>query len=72
MSPFLVVSGEERAAPFEASPPLFPDFRTAWEIVRGAGRGNGGLLVDRWHFFRRGSTLQERRAIPGDKVLGVQ
>jgi sugar phosphate isomerase/epimerase len=49
-----------------------PDLRSAWEIVRRAGRGNGGLLVDSWHLFRSGSTLAELGAIPGDFVLGVQ
>jgi sugar phosphate isomerase/epimerase len=49
-----------------------PDLRSAWEVVRRAGRGNGGLLVDSWHLFRSGSTLEELRKIPGDRVLGVQ
>ena len=49
-----------------------PDLRMAWEIVRQADRSNGGLLVDSWHLFRSGSTLDELRAIPGEKVLGVQ
>jgi sugar phosphate isomerase/epimerase len=49
-----------------------PDLRSGWEIVRRAGRSNGGLLVDSWHLFRGGSTLAELREIPGDRVLGVQ
>jgi sugar phosphate isomerase/epimerase len=49
-----------------------PDLRMAWEIVRQADRSNGGLLVDSWHLFRSGSTLEDLRSIPGDKVLGVQ
>lgn len=28
------------------------DLRSAWEIVRLAGRSNGGLVLDRWHFYR--------------------
>jgi len=49
-----------------------PDLVTAAEIVRRAGRPNGGLLVDSWHLYRSGSTLEELRAIPGDLVMGVQ
>jgi len=49
-----------------------PDLRSGWEVVRRAGRANGGLLVDSWHFFRSGSTLEALRGIPGDRVLGVQ
>jgi sugar phosphate isomerase/epimerase len=49
-----------------------PDLRTAWQIVQRAGRDNGGLLLDSWHLFRSGSTLDELAAIPGDKVLYVQ
>lgn len=49
-----------------------PDLRSAAEIVRRAGRRNGGLLIDAWHLFRSGSTLEELARIPGDRVLGVQ
>jgi len=49
-----------------------PDLGTAWEIVRRAGRANGGLLVDSWHLFRSGGSADLLRAIPGDRVLGVQ
>ena len=49
-----------------------PDLPTAWEIVRGADRRNGGLLVDSWHLFRSGAEALDLRAIPGDRVLGVQ
>jgi len=49
-----------------------PDLRTAFEIVQKADRSNGGLLVDSWHLFRSGSTLEELRVIPGDRILGVQ
>jgi sugar phosphate isomerase/epimerase len=49
-----------------------PDLRSAWEVVRRAGRPNGGLLVDSWHFFRSGSKLEDLLALPGDRVLGVQ
>jgi sugar phosphate isomerase/epimerase len=48
------------------------DLATAWAIVRGAGRSNGGLLIDSWHLFRSGSTLEELAAIPGDAIAYVQ
>src|SRR5262245_1055524 len=49
-----------------------PDLRSGSEVVRRAGRRNGGLLVDSWHLFRSGSTLEELRALPGSRVLAVQ
>jgi sugar phosphate isomerase/epimerase len=49
-----------------------PDLITGYEIVRRAGCGNGGLLIDSWHFFRSGSTFEELRKVPGHRVLGIQ
>jgi sugar phosphate isomerase/epimerase len=49
-----------------------PDLAAGWAIVQGAGRPNGGLLVDSWHLFRSGSTLEQLARIPGSAVLGVQ
>jgi sugar phosphate isomerase/epimerase len=49
-----------------------PDLRSGWEVVRRAGRPDGGLLIDSWHFFRSGSKLEDLLALPGDRVLGVQ
>ena len=49
-----------------------PDLASAWEIVRGADRPNGGLLIDSWHFFRSDSTFAELLEIPGDRILYVQ
>ena len=49
-----------------------PDAATAWDVVGGAGRANGGITVDAWHFFRAGGDHQALRAIPGEHVLGVQ
>jgi sugar phosphate isomerase/epimerase len=48
------------------------DIATAWQIVRGAGRPNGGIAVDAWHFFRGKPDFDALRAVPGDKVLGLQ
>src|SRR5204863_9803937 len=48
------------------------DVTAAWEIVRRADRANGGVLLDAWHFFRSGADLAALRAVPGDRVLGLQ
>jgi sugar phosphate isomerase/epimerase len=45
---------------------------TAWEIVRRAGRPNGGIAVDAWHFARSGNHLDELAAVPCERVLGIQ
>ncbi len=44
----------------------------AWAIVSAAGRPNGGLTIDAWHFFRSGSTLEQLARIPGDRIYTVQ
>lgn len=43
-----------------------------WEVVRRAGSRNGGLLVDSWHFFRSGSSLEQLASIPGEAIVSVQ
>ena len=49
-----------------------PDVGTAWDLVRLAGRPNGGLLFDSWHFFRGRADLDDLAAIPGDRIFAVQ
>ncbi len=49
-----------------------PNVTAAWEIVRRADRSNGGVLVDAWHFFRSGADFDGLRAVPGERVLGLQ
>jgi sugar phosphate isomerase/epimerase len=49
-----------------------PDVATAWAVVRGADRPNGGLNVDTWHCARTGTTTDELRALPAASVLAVQ
>src|SRR5207302_213589 len=44
-----------------------PDVGSAWEVVRLAGRSNGGIAIDAWHFFRGGPhppTPPARRPTP--------
>jgi sugar phosphate isomerase/epimerase len=43
-----------------------------WDIVQAAGRPNGGITLDSWHFFRSGSTLDQLAAIPGHRIHTVQ
>jgi sugar phosphate isomerase/epimerase len=45
---------------------------TGWEIVRTAGRPNGGLMIDTWHWFRAGPDEATLRAIPPGKIHILQ
>jgi sugar phosphate isomerase/epimerase len=49
-----------------------PDLTTAWQVVREAGRTNGGLMLDAWHYFRSAPDGELLRSIPGASILGVQ
>jgi sugar phosphate isomerase/epimerase len=51
-----------------------PDLRTAWSVVERAGRDNGGLVVDSWHWQRQpgGPDLTTLRAVPGDRIHLLQ
>jgi len=49
-----------------------PDLAAAWAIIQAAGRPNGGLTLDSWHFFRSGSSLDLLAAIPGHRIHTVQ
>ncbi|MCH2169528.1 sugar phosphate isomerase/epimerase [Myxococcota bacterium] len=44
----------------------------AWQIVSDADRSNGGLALDSWHWFRTGAEEKTLRALPADKIYGVQ
>jgi sugar phosphate isomerase/epimerase len=49
-----------------------PDLATAWEIVRRAGRDNGGLVFDTWHYFRTQPDPALLAQVPGEKLFAVQ
>jgi sugar phosphate isomerase/epimerase len=49
-----------------------PDPKTAWEICRLAGRHNGGLLVDTWHYFHSGADAATLRKVPADQIVAIQ
>jgi sugar phosphate isomerase/epimerase len=48
------------------------DARTAWAIVEVAGQPKSGVMVDSWHCFRGSTVEEDLRAIPGERVLGIQ
>jgi sugar phosphate isomerase/epimerase len=45
--------------------------REAWDVVREAGRANGGLFLDVFHFYRAGCGPDDLEGIPAERVLGV-
>ena len=49
-----------------------PDLDRGSEVVRRAGRANGGLMVDSWHQFRSGSSLDRLAALPAEAIVSVQ
>ena len=49
-----------------------PDPASAWELVTRAGASNAGLLVDAWHWSRAGARPEDLRAIPAERIFGVQ
>lgn len=48
------------------------DYRDAWEVVRRANHPNIGLILDSFHIFARGTTLDPIQTIPGDRIFLVQ
>lgn len=44
----------------------------AAKILRLANRPNGGVLLDSWHFFRGGSSLETLRTLPGSAIKSIQ
>jgi sugar phosphate isomerase/epimerase len=48
------------------------DLGTAYEIVRAAGRSNGGVLVDAWHHRRGADAGRFAAGFPGESILAVQ
>jgi sugar phosphate isomerase/epimerase len=48
------------------------DLALAWEIVRRAGRPNGGLMVDSWQFARSDSSRELLARVPPEQIFAVQ
>ncbi|CAL9353964.1 sugar phosphate isomerase/epimerase family protein [Streptomyces sp. enrichment culture] len=53
-----------------------PDLSAAWEVVRGADRPNGTLMVDTWHLLKASAepeaSLEVLSGLPADMVTGLQ
>jgi sugar phosphate isomerase/epimerase len=49
-----------------------PDAGAAWEIARRAGRANGGVLVDTWHYYFGSSDEAQLRSIPPERIVAAQ
>lgn len=48
------------------------DLATALEVVHTAGRGNGGVLIDAWHYFRGRPDPDLLRGLSAHDVVAVQ
>lgn len=48
------------------------DAAAAWAIVDRADRPGSGVMVDSWHVFRGATTEEDLRAIPGERICGIQ
>jgi sugar phosphate isomerase/epimerase len=49
-----------------------PNPAAAWDICRLAGRRNGGLLVDSWHYFHSGADAATLRKVPAEQIVAIQ
>lgn len=49
-----------------------PDLGTAWQVIRDAGRANGALIVDVWHWARAGMTAADLASVPAASIIAVQ
>lgn len=51
---------------------VLADAAAAWEVVRRAGRANGGVVVDAFHHLRPGGRPEAVRVVPPHRVVTVQ
>ena len=49
-----------------------PDVASADAIVAAAGRPNGGLCVDSWHFYRGRPDLEALASVPAERITMIQ
>jgi sugar phosphate isomerase/epimerase len=49
-----------------------PDLLTAAAIVERSGRPNAAVVLDAWHFFRGGSSIDDIEAVPPSLIACVQ
>ncbi len=48
------------------------DLVSTLAVVEGAGRANGGLMLDLWHVTRGGVSNAEIAALPKERIFGVE
>lgn len=48
------------------------DVASAWQVVENAGMANGGIVVDTFHFYKGGSSVEMMEPIPRGSVFLVQ
>ncbi|ODU07401.1 MAG: hypothetical protein ABS81_01190 [Pseudonocardia sp. SCN 72-86] len=48
------------------------DLDSAVAVVEGAGRSNGGLCIDSWHFFRGGHSLDALAGVDPTRIVMIQ
>jgi sugar phosphate isomerase/epimerase len=51
---------------------VIADVASAWDVVRLAGRDNGGVVVDAFHHLRPGGRPADLRVVPPNRVVAVQ
>ena len=51
---------------------MAPDLAAGWDLVKGVGRDNVGLVLDTFHLGRSGTTAEELSVIPADRIFHVQ
>lgn len=49
-----------------------PTVADAWAVVGGAAQDNSGILMDSWHFFKAGQSLDALDGIPGRCLRTMQ
>lgn len=49
-----------------------PTVADAWAVVGGAAQDNSGILMDSWHFFKAGQSLDSLDGIPGRCLRTMQ
>jgi sugar phosphate isomerase/epimerase len=48
-----------------------PDIATSADIVERAGRDNGGIYLDVWHYFRGSSSLEQLAAVDPRRIRAI-
>jgi sugar phosphate isomerase/epimerase len=48
------------------------DLRTALDVALKAGRPNGGVMVDSYHYFNGPNDWSDLEALGGERVMGIQ